>query len=89
MAAQDGKIYFAPDCAAKVLCIDPATQSVELVGPDMQGYFRYSVGGVEAFFRAWIRLETHDSDDAWQAPWDANRVEIGVRHSRVMQERDW
>ena len=50
---------------------------------------KYSVGGVEAFFRAWIRLETHDSDDAWQAPWDANRVEIGVRHSRVMQERDW
>ncbi len=50
---------------------------------------RYGVGGVEAFVRAWMRLETQTAPGAWEDPWDAGRLELGVRQSRVMDERDW
>ena len=50
---------------------------------------RYGATGIEAFVRAWTRLETQASPGAWQEPWDAGRLEIGIRQSRVMEERDW
>ena len=50
---------------------------------------RYGVGGIEAFVRAWMRLEDQDAPGAWQDPWNAGRLELGVRQSRVMDERDW
>ena len=50
---------------------------------------RFGVGGVEAFVRAWMRLEDQDAPGAWQDPWNAGRLELGVRQSRVMDERDW
>ncbi|MEC8400184.1 MAG: hypothetical protein VXZ28_02505, partial [Bacteroidota bacterium] len=50
---------------------------------------RYGVGGVEAFVRAWTRLEDQDAPGAWQEPWNAGRLEIGIRQVRVMDERDW
>ena len=46
-------------------------------------------GGVEAFVRAWTRLEDQDAPGAWQEPWNAGRLEIGIRQARVMDERDW
>ena len=50
---------------------------------------RYGVGGVEAFIRAWTRLEDQDAPGTWQEPWNAGRLEIGIRQARVMDERDW
>ncbi len=50
---------------------------------------RYGAAGLEAFVRAWTRLEAQASPGAWQEPWDAGRLEIGIRQSRVMEERDW
>lgn len=50
---------------------------------------RYGAAGLEAFVRAWTRLETQAIPGAWQEPWDAGRLEIGIRQSRVMEERDW
>ena len=50
---------------------------------------RYGVSGIEAFVRAWMRLEAQEAPGAWQDPWNAGRLEIGVRQARVMDERDW
>ena len=50
---------------------------------------RYGVGGIEAFVRAWMRLEAQEAPGAWQDAWNAGRLEIGVRQARVMDERDW
>ena len=50
---------------------------------------RYEISGIEAFVRVWTRLEEQDSPGAWEDPWNAGRLEIGVRQSRVMDERDW
>jgi hypothetical protein len=51
---------------------------------------RYGVGGVEVFVRAWTRVESREGAiSAWQDPWTTGRVEVGLRQSRVMDERDW
>jgi len=50
---------------------------------------RYEISGIEAFVRVWTRFEEQDSPGAWEDPWNAGRLEIGVRQSRVMDERDW
>ena len=50
---------------------------------------RYGMAGIEAFVRAWTRLEDQGAPGAWQEPWNAGRLEIGLRQSRVMDERDW
>ena len=50
---------------------------------------RYGMAGIEAFVRAWTRLEDQSAPGAWQEPWNAGRLEIGLRQSRVMDERDW
>jgi len=50
---------------------------------------KFGVGGIEAFLRVWARIETQLGGVAWTPEWDTHRIELGVRHSRVMQERDW
>ena len=50
---------------------------------------KFGVGGIEAFLRVWARIETQQGGVAWTPEWDTHRIEVGVRHSRVMQERDW
>ena len=50
---------------------------------------RYDLPGMEAFVRAWVRLEDQEPPGAWQDPWNANRIELGIRQSRVMDERNW
>lgn len=50
---------------------------------------RVGVTGMEAFVRAWMRLEEQAAPGAWQEPWDAGRLELGIRHARVMDERNW
>ena len=50
---------------------------------------RLDQSGLEAFARAWVRLETQIAPGAWEEPWDAGRLELGIRQTRVMDERDW
>ena len=50
---------------------------------------RYDLPGMEAFVRAWVRLEEQEPPGAWQDPWNASRIELGIRQSRVMDERNW
>lgn len=47
------------------------------------------IGGLEGFVRGWTRLEEQSSPGAWEEPWNAGRLEIGIRHARVLDERDW
>ena len=47
------------------------------------------IGGLEGFVRGWMRLEEQSSPGAWEEPWNAGRLEIGIRHARVLDERDW
>ena len=42
--AASGKIYISPAGARQVLSIDRDTQTVEMLGPDMQGNFKYLAG---------------------------------------------
>ena len=41
----NGKIYFAPNMAAQVLCVDPQEETVEMVGPEMVGSGKYQAAG--------------------------------------------
>ena len=50
---------------------------------------RVGVGGVEVFGRAWTRIERRSDLLGWMDPWDVARLEVGIRQSRVMDERDW
>jgi hypothetical protein len=36
-----------------------------------------------------VRLEEQEPAGAWQEPWNVNRIELGIRQSRVMDERNW
>mmetsp|Transcript_32332 Transcript_32332/g.65327 ORF Transcript_32332/g.65327 Transcript_32332/m.65327 type:complete len:82 (-) Transcript_32332:29-274(-) len=45
---KDGKIYFAPYDADRVVCVDPTNDSAELLGPEMSGETKYAAGGVLA-----------------------------------------
>lgn len=44
--ASTGCIYFAPDRARRVLCIDTIAGTIELVGPDLGGHESKYTGGV-------------------------------------------
>ena len=48
MLAANGKIYCAPACAGRVLCVDPEAHAVEMLGPELEGGDKYSAGGVLA-----------------------------------------
>ena len=50
---------------------------------------RIGVSGIEAFVRTWLRLEEQSNPGAWEEPWNAGRLEVGIRQTRVMDERDW
>ena len=50
---------------------------------------RLDLSGLEAFARAWVRLERQTDPGAWEEPWNVGRLEVGIRQTRVMDERDW
>ena len=50
---------------------------------------RLDHSGLEAFARAWVRLERQTAPGAWEEPWNVGRLEVGIRQTRVMDERDW
>ena len=49
----NGKIYFAPNMAAQVLCIDPQEETVEMVGPEMVGPDKYWSAGTVGAWAPW------------------------------------
>ena len=46
--APNGKVYLAPLHAPQVLCIDPETHTTEMLGPELEGEYKYRAGSVLA-----------------------------------------
>jgi hypothetical protein len=54
---------------------------------------KFDVAGIEVFARGSMRVESHIVDEAGAgasiAPWNAFRVQLGIRNTRVLEGRDW
>ena len=54
---------------------------------------KFSIAGIEIFARGSMRVETHTFDEngegAITEPWNAFRLQFGIRSTRVLEGRDW
>ena len=54
---------------------------------------KFNIAGIEIFARGSMRVETHSIDEvgdgAITGPWNAFRLQFGIRSTRVLEGRDW
>ena len=54
---------------------------------------KFDVAGIEVFARGSMRVESHTVDGTGEGasidPWNAFRVQFGIRNTRVLEGRDW
>ena len=48
MLAPNGCIYFAPEAARQVLCVNTEARTAETIGPELDGDEKFAAGGVLA-----------------------------------------
>ena len=54
---------------------------------------KFNLAGIEVFARGSMRVESHTVDETGEGastdPWNAFRVQFGIRNTRVLEGRDW
>ena len=54
---------------------------------------KFNIAGIEVFARGSMRVESHTVDDNGEGaitdPWNAFRLQFGIRSTRVLEGRDW